>query len=66
MPKLKTHKNAAKRFEFTATGKMTRGKQLKNHLRSHKSKRTQELFGKKLPVAPADVKRLSRLLPYGA
>ncbi len=66
MPKLKTHKNAAKRFEFTATGKMLRGKQLKSHLRRHKSKRTKELFTKKLPVAKVDVERLSRLLPYGA
>ncbi len=66
MPKLKTHKNAAKRLEFTATGKMLRTKQLANHLRRHKSKRTQELFGRKLPVAPSDVERLSRLLPYGA
>ncbi len=66
MPKLKTHKNAAKRFEFSANGKMLRGKQLKNHLRRHKSKRTQALFGKKLPVAKSDVERLSRLLPYGA
>ncbi len=66
MPKLKTHKNAAKRFEFSANGKMLRGKQLANHLRRRKSKRTLELFNKKLPVAKADVKRLSRLLPYGA
>ena len=33
MPKLKTHKNAAKRFEFTGTGKMLRTKQMGSHLR---------------------------------
>lgn len=66
MPKLKTHKSAAKRFEFTGTGKMMRAKQLSNHLRRKKSKRTQALFGRKMPVAPADVERLSRLVPYGA
>ncbi len=66
MPKLKTHKNAAKRFEFSANGKMLRRKQLINHLRRRKSKRTLGLFGSKLPVAKPDVERLSRLLPYGA
>ncbi len=66
MPKLKTHKNAAKRFEFSANGKMLRAKQMASHLRRHKSKRAKETFDKKLPVSPADVKRLSRLLPYGA
>jgi large subunit ribosomal protein L35 len=66
MPKLKTHKNAAKRFEFSGSGKMLRSKALKNHLRRNKSNRTQALFGKKLGVAAADVKRLSRLVPYGA
>jgi large subunit ribosomal protein L35 len=66
MPKLKTHKNAAKRFEFTGTGKMLRTKQMGSHLRRKKSKRTLALFGEKLPVAPGDVKRLSRLVPYGA
>lgn len=66
MPKLKTHKSAAKKFEFTANGKMMRRKQLSNHLRRKKSKRTQAMFTKKLPVAAADVERLSRLLPYGA
>jgi large subunit ribosomal protein L35 len=66
MPKLKTHKNAAKRFEFTGTGKMLRTKQMGSHLRRKKSHRTKALFGTKLPVSPADVKRLSRLVPYGA
>ena len=66
MPKLKTHKNAAKRLEFTGSGKLMRTKQLANHLRRNKSKRTQALFGSKLEVAAGDVKRLSRLIPYGA
>jgi large subunit ribosomal protein L35 len=66
MAKLKTRKNAAKRFEFTATGKMLRAKHGVGHLRTHKSKRTLAQVDKKLPVDKADVKRLSRLLPYGA
>jgi large subunit ribosomal protein L35 len=66
MPKLKTHKNAAKRFEFSANGKMMRAKQMAGHLRRRKSKRAKALFDRKLPVSPADVKRLSRLVPYGA
>jgi large subunit ribosomal protein L35 len=66
MPKLKTRKNAAKRFEFTSTGKMFRAKHGVGHLRTRKSKRTLAQVDKKIPVSPADVKRLSRLLPYGA
>jgi large subunit ribosomal protein L35 len=66
MPKLKTHKNAAKRFEFTAGGKMFRAKHGVGHRRTHKSKRTLAQVDKKIPVAKADVKRLRKLLPYGA
>lgn len=66
MPKLKTQKNAAKRFEFTGTGKLLRTKQMGSHLRRKKSKRTKAMFGGKFEVAAADVKRLSRLVPYGA
>lgn len=66
MPKLKTHKSAAKKFEFTGTGKLLRKKQLKNHFRRNKSQRTEALISKKLPVSAADVKRISKLLPYGA
>jgi large subunit ribosomal protein L35 len=66
MPKLKTHKNAVKRFEYSAGGKMFHAKHGVGHIRRRKSKRTLAQVSKKIRVAKVDVKRLSRLLPYGA
>lgn len=63
--KLKTHKTAAKRIHITGTGKLMRPKGHKSHLRRNRSARSKELYGRTLPVAAADQKRLKRLLPYG-
>ncbi|MCH8191271.1 MAG: 50S ribosomal protein L35 [Chloroflexi bacterium] len=63
MPKLKTHKGAKKRLHLTGTGKLMRVKGGKSHLRRKKSKAARRLYDKKLPVHPADAKRLARLLP---
>ncbi|APV44178.1 large subunit ribosomal protein L35 [Dehalogenimonas formicexedens] len=65
MPKLKTHKGAQNRFKLTGNGKMMRMKGLKSHLRRNKSKRARRQFDEMIPVAKADVQRLSRLIPYG-
>ena len=44
MPKLKTHRGAAKRFKKTGTGKIKRSKAYKSHLLTGKSsKRTKQL-----------------------
>ena len=37
MPKLKTHKGAAKRFKLTAKGKVKRSHSLANHILTHKT-----------------------------
>lgn len=42
-----------------------RAKRGKSHLRRKKAKRTKNLFDKKVPVSPADARRIMRLLPYG-
>jgi large subunit ribosomal protein L35 len=39
MPKMKTHKGAAKRFKRTGSGKIVRNKQGMGHLLAHKSRR---------------------------
>lgn len=65
MPKLKTHKGAKSRFHITGSGKIMRVKGLKSHLRLKKSARTKRLFDEMIPVHPADIPRLKRLLPYG-
>ncbi len=44
MPKMKTHSGAKKRFRFTASGKLKRAKQNKNHILNKKpTKRTRNL-----------------------
>lgn len=44
MPKMKTHSGAKKRFRFTASGKLKRSCQNKNHILTKKStKRTRNL-----------------------
>ncbi len=65
MPKLKTNKSAKKRFKITGTGKIMRTKQMKSHRRRVKSPRVSRSFDKMFPVSAADVKRVSRALPYG-
>jgi large subunit ribosomal protein L35 len=65
MPKMKTNKQAARRFKITGTGKIMRTKGMKSHLRRKKSPRTKRMFDRMLEVAPQDRKRIRRLLPYG-
>jgi len=65
MPKLKTHKGAKSRFSITGNGKIMRTRGPKSHLRTHKAKRVKSLFDEKIPLDPADRKRIKRLIPYG-
>ena len=65
MPKMKTHKSTAKRFKVTGTGKLTRAKIGKSHLRRKKSKRVRRLFDEYLTVVhKGNRKRVRRLAPY--
>lgn len=66
MPKLKTHKGAAKRFRRTGTGKLVRMKGHRSHLRRKKTKRVKRSYSRKTDVSPADVRQIRRALPYGA
>jgi large subunit ribosomal protein L35 len=64
MPKIKTKRGAAKRIRATGTGKLTRAKGWKmHHLELKPSKRKRQLRKEAL-IAPADVKRMRRLVPY--
>jgi|SwirhisoilCB2_FD_contig_41_3599788_length_398_multi_2_in_0_out_0_1 large subunit ribosomal protein L35 len=64
MPKLKTHKGAARRMKYSGSGKLMRTRQGKSHLRRNKSKRAAREFDEMFVVAKADLPRLRRLLPY--
>ncbi|MFY9557733.1 MAG: 50S ribosomal protein L35 [Blastocatellia bacterium] len=65
MPKLKTHKGAAKRFRLTTSGKVKRGHSHARHILTKKtSKRKRHLDLDEL-VSKADEKMVKRMLPYG-
>jgi large subunit ribosomal protein L35 len=66
MPKLKTHKSAAKRFHVTGSGKLMRTRGGKSHLRRRKSDRAKRDFDEMLLVHKTDLPRVRRQVPYGA
>lgn len=62
MPKMKTHRGAAKRFKITGSGKLRRRKAYMNHMLEKKpSTRTRRLTGD-TPLSPGDEARMNRLL----
>ena len=63
MPKLKTHRGAAKRFRKTATGKIARSKAFKQHILTSKSSKRKRKLRASATVSAADMPRLSRMLP---
>ncbi|MEK6322256.1 MAG: 50S ribosomal protein L35 [Acidobacteriota bacterium] len=65
MPKLKTHKGAAKRFRLTATGKVKCGHAYARHILTKKSAKRKRHLDIDTLVAKADEKPTKRMLPYG-
>ncbi|MGI8589162.1 MAG: 50S ribosomal protein L35 [Chloroflexia bacterium] len=65
MPKMKTHKGAARRFKITGTGIIMRTKGMKSHFRRRKSSRVRHQFDRMLPLDKTQVPRVKRLLPNG-
>ena len=64
MPKLKTHRGAAKRFKVTGTGKVTRGAAFKRHILTSKTtKSKRQMRGSKV-VAEGDAVKVRLMLPY--
>jgi large subunit ribosomal protein L35 len=63
MPKMKTHRGAAKRFKRTATGKLTRMRKGMNHILTKKSSKRKRRLRKRTLVSPVDTKRIEQLLP---
>ncbi len=62
--KIKTKRAAAKRFQFTATGKIKRKKAFLRHILTKKSSSLKRRLRKSGLVAPADVRGVNRMLPY--
>ena len=65
MPKLKTHKGAAKRFRLSATGKAKRGHSHARHILTKKTAKRKRNLDIDVLVAEADAKLVKKMLPYG-
>ena len=64
MPKLKTHRGAAKRFKKTGTGKFKRGSAYKRHILTSKTTKRKRQLRKSVVTSTADQTKLERMLPY--
>lgn len=64
MPKLKSHRGAAKRFKKTATGKFKRSKAYKSHLLTSKSSKRTKKLRKSGLVEKANFNAVNKMLPY--
>jgi large subunit ribosomal protein L35 len=62
MPKMKTHRAAAKRFRKTATGRLKRRKAYKSHILAKKSRKRKRNLRKPALVAKSDERRMKRML----
>ena len=63
MPKLKTHRGAAKRFTKTATGKFKRGHAFKQHILTSKTRSRKRGLKGTTTVSNADAAKLRKMLP---
>lgn len=62
MPKMKTHRGAAKRFSKTASGKVKFKRAFLRHCLEHKQTSTKRSLRKTGIMVEADAKRVRRLL----
>ena len=62
MPKMKTHRGAAKRIRRTGTGKLMRRRAYHSHILSKKSRKRKRKLRSAARVAPADAKVIEHLL----
>lgn len=66
MPKIKTHRGAAKRFKVTGSGKIMRYKAYKSHLLTGKSSKRMRGLRKSTQVPDVQYDNIRKLLPYQA
>jgi large subunit ribosomal protein L35 len=64
MPKLKTHKGAAKRFKKTGTGKIKRRHAFARHILTSKSRSRKRRLGQASIADPANSPEIHRMIPY--
>jgi large subunit ribosomal protein L35 len=64
MPKLKSHRGAAKRFKKTGTGKIVRHHAFARHILTSKARSRKRALRKSAVVDPANAARVKEMLPY--
>ncbi len=64
MPKMKTHRGAAKRFRMTASGKIKRNKAYASHILTSKSTKRKRDLRKGTLMDASNEKAVKKLLPY--
>ncbi|NLU50153.1 MAG: 50S ribosomal protein L35 [Syntrophomonadaceae bacterium] len=64
MPKMKTHRGAAKRFKKTGSGKIKRSKAYHSHLLGGKTPKRKRRLRKADLVSEKETARITRLIPY--
>lgn len=64
MPKLKTHRGAAKRFRATASGKFKRNQSHRRHILTKKPNKRMRHLRSPTTVHEADNAMVRRMLPY--
>lgn len=63
MPKIKTNKGAAKRFSFTASGKVKRSHSFKSHILTKKSTKRKRNLRQSAIADKTDAGHIRQLLP---
>lgn len=64
MPKMKTHRGAAKRFSLTKSGKVKRARAYKSHILTKKSTKRKRNLRKGAYIAGVEEKKIRALIPY--
>jgi large subunit ribosomal protein L35 len=62
MPKMKTHRGAAKRYKITGTGRLRRRRAFRSHILEKKPSTRTRRLAREADVAKGDLTRISRLL----
>lgn len=62
MPKMKTHRGAAKRFKLTGGGKIVRRQAGVSHLLEHKPGQRRRRQQREAEVSKADLRRVRKML----
>ena len=64
MPKMKTHRGAAKRFSMTGTGKIKRSKANTSHILTPKTTKRKRNLRKSAILDHTNEKAMRKLIPY--